>query len=608
MDVAGVWGKHVTGAGAGGAFVFMLGRGIRVVFVSLLLGTAVSAHAAEVVRRPLEAGIHAIARDGGTVGIEVALPQSANLQRTLTKYLSVESEWASYRGRLNSFIPVAKLKPQYQRQVLLAVFEQDAVDARGWWHEVVFSSETAWSIAGLITGNGSNHQRMLADPVNDGLPGTLRRGEVVLVPIALLPKSLAQATPDRMVPRAAVEEPAVELAELADGLRYGSDTQGGYAVYEIQKGESLYTSVVVRFTDIHDNADILQACETVARRSGIRDVSDIDVGRKILIPLDMLSARYQPRGSAPRDNYEATLAEANRLRGNQGRSRDLSGVVIILDPGHGGTDLGTYHSRTGLYEDEINYDIVCRIRALLERETSARVYVTMIDRSQGYAPANATKFTNDTDEELLTTPRHPNNVDAKVSLNLRWMLVNSIYDHETKAGTDPNKVVLTSIHTDSIANDKIRGAMVYVPGAQYRRNSESSGGGIYAKYTEGRSYSRFTSTASERRRDEAMSRNLANVIIDELGRARIKRHDNGDPIRNVIVRSKNSTFVPAIIRNSKIPNKVLIETANINSPVDRERLADPQWRQTFAEAYVDALKRYYGADVKTRVASRGGGD
>ena len=43
-----------------------------------------------------------------------------------------------------------------------------------------------------------------------------------------------------------------------------------------------------------------------------------------------------------------------------------------------------------------------------------------------------------------------------------------------------------------------------------------------------------------------------------------------------------------------IPTKVLIESANICNETDCSRLADPWWRQTFAEAYVEALKTYYG--------------
>jgi hypothetical protein len=86
----------------------------RGILVLLLAACALSAQAAEVIRRPIETGIYALARDGGTVGIEVVMPNSANAQRVLTKYLANESEWSNYRGRLNSFIPIAKLKPQYQ--------------------------------------------------------------------------------------------------------------------------------------------------------------------------------------------------------------------------------------------------------------------------------------------------------------------------------------------------------------------------------------------------------------------------------------------------------------------------------------------------------------
>ena len=581
---------------------------IGVSFAAITFCLATPAWSAEVIRRPLETGVYALARDGGTVGLEVILPKSANSQRVLAKYLANESSWTQYRGRLNSFVPLSDLKPAYQRRVLLAVFERDAVDAQGWWHQVVFTSETTWTICALLTGNGANHSTIAAHPANDGLSGTLHRGDIVLIPMGTLNKHFSEATPDRMVPRAAVEEPEVELAALSDGLHFAADSKGSYAVYTLKKGESLYSSVVVRFTDIHDNAEILRACEQIALRSGIRDVRDIDTGRSILIPTDMLSARYQPRGTAERDDYEATILEAQRLKGGQGRSRDLSDVVIILDPGHGGKDPGARHAREGLFEDEINYDIVCRIKLLLEQQTSARVYVTLLDRSQGYAPMNTKRFDADADEDLLTSPRYSNGGSANESANLRWMLVNSIYDREVRAGTDPKKIVFTSIHTDMIYNDKIRGAMIYVPGAQYRRNSESRSDAMYAQYAEGRSHARFTSDSAERKRDEALSRNFADVLMTEIGVARIKRHDNGDPIRNVVVRSRNERWVPAVIRNTKVPTKILIETANLNNAIDRQRLADPQWRQTFAEAYVDALMRYYGSDTKTRFASRGGGD
>jgi N-acetylmuramoyl-L-alanine amidase len=38
---------------------------------------------------------------------------------------------------------------------------------------------------------------------------------------------------------------------------------------------------------------------------------------------------------------------------------------------------------------------------------------------------------------------------------------------------------------------------------------------------------------------------------------------------------------------------VLVETANLNNATDRERLADPEWRQWYANALLDALLDHY---------------
>lgn len=584
----------------------LLTRGKLFTFAALGAFLAVfAAHAGEVIRRPLEPGVYALGKDGRTLGLEVILPAGRGAQGILSKYLGIESEWIRYRNRLNSFVPLLDLKADYQRRVLLAVYEHDYVDERGWMHEAVFDEETLWSICALITGNGNNYKEVVAHPANRGIPTTLHRGDRVLIPEHVLDAVMREPTPER-VPRVDLpEEPAIELASLEDGLRYGSDRDGEFAAYTLKRGETIYGSVVARFTDIRDNADMIQACELIASRSQITDMRDIDAGRVIRIPVELLADRYRPQGTPERERYEAVLREAKRLKGDQGRSKDLSDVVVILDPGHGGKDTGAKHSRSGLYEDEINYDIVCRIKALLEQDTGARVYVTLVDRSSGFASTDAKRFTHDEDEELLTTPRHKNADGSAVSANLRWMLVNSIYQDEVDRGTDSKKIIFTSVHTDMLYNERLRGAMIYIPGARYRRAEEIRMDKLYAKYQEGRSFNHFTSSSEERRRDEAISRNFAEVLLDELGTKRVKRHDHGDPIRSQIRRSRTQVFVPAVLRNTKVPTKVLLESANLNNATDRQRLSDPWWRQQVALAYVDALKRYYDSELPTRVAKSG---
>ena len=550
----------------------------------------------DVIRRDIEPRVKARVKHGRNVGIEVRPPAGQAAQAFLRKYLALPGEWTAYKNRLSVFIPLDRLKPNVRRDVLLLVYGDDTVDGRGWHHTVVDDRETLWSLCEWLTGRGTNYRKVMAAAPNDLTSAALGKGQQILIPASLLSDEMKRFT----VPR--IFEPGAKLASLGTGLQYAADSKGQYAIYRLRKGEALFTSVVVRFTDFSDNRDILSAANAIAARSGIRDVRDIDAGQKVYIPLYMLSDRYLPKGSAGREAYEATIREAAKLRTTRAQSVDLSDVVVILDPGHGGTDPGAEHRRAGLYEDEINYDIACRIRAILKRETRAKVYMTVYDRSSKYAPSNTKRFRHDEDEELTTHPPYKNDGKASISANLRWMLVNSIYDKEIRRGIDPRKIIFTSIHTDSIFNSSVRGTMIYIPSAKLRRGEEVRTDAVYARYSEGREFNRFSSDYAELRRDEALSRNFAAILLDELGKKRIKRHGPGDPIRSQIRRSKSYSFVPAVLRNTKVPTKILVETANLMNSVDRKRLADPWWREQFAKAYVDALRRYYKTDSQTRTA------
>lgn len=567
-------------------------------FVALLIivtALPITAFAGEVMRREIEPGVLALGKDGRTLGLEVRLPQGSGAERILSKYLLDSKKWEAYKGRLNSFVPFDDLKPEYKRKVLLTVFPDDVIDENGWTHTAVFKGETLWSLSHWVTGNGANHKRVHA--VTGGhISGTLLRGQKIRMPLKYLTSEMKTPTPKPII------EPVPELAMLSDNLIYKEDRDGQFAVYQIKKGETLYSSVVMRFTDFAENADVIQACEVIANRSGIRDVRDIDAGAEIYIPVALLSDQYQPAGSPARVAYEQSIKESERLKKVVVAKKDLADVVVILDPGHGGKDHGASHSSSNLYEDELNYDIVMRIAEILRDETDAKVYITMKDRSSGDSTTDRHSFTHDSDEELTTNPPHKNDISASVSANLRWMLANTIYDFERERGVPSQNIVFTSVHTDSIFNASHRGAMIYIPGAQHRRAEEIRRDSVYAKYAEGRSHNAFASTASERKTDEALSRNFANVVLDELGKHRIKRYTGGSAIRSKIQKTRTYAFVPAVLRNTKVPTKILIETANLQNATDRQRLADPWWRQEFAKAYVSALKRFYKADGATAVA------
>ena len=359
----------------------------------------------------------------------------------------------------------------------------------------------------------------------------------------------------------------------------------------MREGEALYTAVVVRFTDYRANEDILAACDLLEETSGISDVHRMQPGQPIRIPLELLADRFQPEGTPEREKYEQSLEEARRLRG-QVQTQDLDGVVVVLDPGHGGRDHGAVNRDFALYEDQLNYDIAVRIRNLLKEETGARVYMTVYCPERGHVPTDRRRFTHKTTEVLNTTPPYSNH-DARLSVNLRWALANSIYRQEVANGVDPRKIIFTSIHVEAFFNEQLRGAMVYIPGAHLRRDREELTSDFYHQFEEVQEQPYATSTEAERQRDEALSRNFAVTLLEALGEKRIKRHDAGDPIRTQIRQDGGRTYVPGVLRNTMIPTKVLVEAANLTNPTDCERLANPQWRQWFAEAYVNALKTFY---------------
>ena len=74
------------------------------------------------------------------------------------------------------------------------------------------------------------------------------------------------------------------------------------------------------------------------------------------------------------------------------------------------------------------------------------------------------------------------------------------------------------------------------------------------------------------------------------------------PLKSGPNKGKTKVFVPAVLRNTEVPTKILVETANLKNPTDRKRLADPWWREQFALAYVDALKVYYKTASPSKVA------
>jgi len=309
----------------------------------------------------------------------------------------------------------------------------------------------------------------------------------------------------------------------------------------------------------------------------------------VKIPRDSILPEFLPPGDLRRIEFELSRREVERFR-NQAISRDLEGVTVILDSGHGGRDIGASHN--GVWESDYVYDVLCRIKARLEKNTAAQVLTTIRDTQYGYRIFETRGIPLNQSESILTTPplRLASSAPNDVGVNLRWYLANSYFRSLRAKGVDPDKVVFASLHADSL-HPSLRGTMIYVPGEQYRTKTYGFNGAAYRARREVREQSHVSFTREQRQKSEGLSREFAADLLKALKQRGARIHPY-QPVRDRIIR-RTRPWVPAVLRCNEVSVQILLEVCNINNPVDAQTLTDPAFRQKIADAFVDALLSYY---------------
>jgi N-acetylmuramoyl-L-alanine amidase len=426
-------------------------------------------------------------------------------------------------------VPLALLTPEYRRLALQSLFPRDRRDGDDWIHvaragELPTYDEGLWQVATWFTGRGENFRGLMR--VNGLGSPELRTGQTIRIPADLL---------------VAAFRPGLR----SDGghLEFASDERGPYAGYRLRRGEALYSSVVVRFTGRTSADDVIATAEQLRQRSDIRDLRDIPVGYLIKIPLDLLEPQYLPQGHPRRREAEAAqheLARALAAKPVQGTGDGLAGVLIILDPGHGGRDLGTMNN--GIWEHDYVYDVSCRLKQTLETETAARVVMTLEDAENGCTPSKSDKLEANRQGTILTTPPFlaREEGEARIGVNLRWYLANSIFRRAVADGVDPDRIVFVSVRV----------------------------------------------------RSEAVSLKYAEAVVQAFRDQRLPIQPY-QPIRNRIIRGK-SRWVPAVLRGNAVPTKVLVEMVNLSNREDAALLSKATDRERMAEALVRSLFLHFG--------------
>jgi N-acetylmuramoyl-L-alanine amidase len=508
-------------------------------------------------------------------------------------------------ARLN--VPHRLLLPALQKPALSALFPQDRADAVGWSHLVTAPSgrpESLWRIAEWYTGDGKNYKAVRSEGGIASLATEV--GQKVIVPARLLlpayrdEAAAAARTAEARTAALAAAKPEDRARPVP--LEYGADASGRYAVYRLQKGEALYSAVVVRFTGRLHAEDVNAKAAEIARANGIADVRAIPVGFAVRIPLEDLAVEFRPKDDPERIAEEAASREASQFV-NRVKADDLAGVTIVLDAGHGGRDTGALVE--GLEEARYVHDLSCRVQRLVETQTRARIFPTV----GGDGPC-AVRAVDEVGEfrgaRVLTTPPYVLE-DAVAGVHLRWYLANAILRRSVVGGGSPDRTVFVSLHADSL-HPSVRGAMIYIPGEKYLKDTYAKSDEVYLARQEVREAPRVSFSRQERLQAEGMSRELAEKIVAAFRADDLPLHAF-EPIRKNVIRSGRE-WVPAILRYNRIPARVLLEVCNLNNPEDRRLLMTRSYRDRVARAVVSALIDFYGGRgrqaVTTDVASASG--
>ncbi|HEV7487141.1 MAG TPA: N-acetylmuramoyl-L-alanine amidase [Thermoanaerobaculia bacterium] len=508
-------------------------------------------------------------------------------------------------------IPFNLLRPNLQRDVAAALFPSDSDIAAGRRHVVVGSSgiegESLWNIAEWFTGRGENYAAIRAANPSQGL--STRKGDVILIPKELLAAAFRRGereerdAPKTAEVRKSEDDPeertgadghaaaAVSLPEAVTvpgqpSLTYDRTSAEPFAVYRLQKGEALYSSVAIRFTGRVYSKDVGDVLDRIVKFNSIDDVARIPIGYRVKIPMSLLLPEYLPADDPTRVANEEVKRASAKLAVRP-RAKGLAGVRVILDAGHGGRDVGATYD--DVWESNYVYDVMCRLKHIIEKKSAATVATTTKSKQAGYDIPDDDELEEATDHIVLTSPKYVIG-DPAVGVNLRWYLANSIFRRAMKASVAREKVVFLSIHADSL-HPSLRGAMAYIPGQRYVTGSYEKSEQVYLARAEVRESPVVRHSEKESLTAEGLSRDLAESIIDAFDQDGLKVHPF-NPVRDNVVRNGRE-WVPAVIRYNLIPTRVLLEICNLGNDKDRALMKTKKYRQHVAEAIYQGLVNYY---------------
>ena len=519
--------------------------------------------------------------------------------KTIRKYSKTRR---LYRNRFITF-PLKVINGSIRSSALKAVFFKDKAGIGYWKHRVTFAWETTSMIAGLFTKEGIKAGHLVRYNKMRNKGNILKKGDVIKIPWKWVSPELS-----------------LRPVSLKPPLKLKQDKSGKfYAHYQMKHGETLYSSVVIRFTGRLLNDEVNQVANKLLKLNNISDAKLIQTRQKIRIPLEWLSEEYlgsqtndvsSRKTSVKKTNKKKTKkiksskAVASKKKLKRGKStqkavaqktkskrkNNVHKIHVILDSGHGGRDPGaTAGSRKNkdlIYEDEVVYDISKRMSKLFKKQ-GIIVHPTLADPNQKQ-PIRYLSRSHDRDEHLLVTPRYLTR-NARIGVNMRVYLVNHIFKNLRKKKVPSENILFISLHGDAL-HSSLSGAMVYYPDSRLRRGRFNLSSKIYRKRKE---YStKLTYNPRDNKYSEKLSKSFGKVIINQFRKLRLRTHRVSSAVRGYLYR-KGIKTLPAVLRYSKVPTSVLVEIANLNNRLDRRDLLKSKTRQQIAKAITNSVTTHF---------------
>jgi len=519
--------------------------------------------------------------------------------KTIRKYSKTRR---LYRNRFITF-PLKVINGSIRSSALKAVFFNDKAGIGYWKHRVTFAWETTSMIAGLFTKEGIKAGHLVRYNKMHNKGNILKKGDVIKIPWKWISPELS-----------------LRQVSLKPPLKLKQDKLGKlYAHYQMKHGETLYSSVVIRFTGRLLNDEVNHVANKLLKLNNISDAKLIQTRQKIRIPLEWLSEEYL--GSQANDvsskktsvkktkkkktkKIKSSKAVASKKKLKRGKStqkavaqktkskrkNNVHKIHVILDSGHGGRDPGaTAGSRKNkdlIYEDEVVYDISKRMSKLFKKQ-GIIVHPTLSDPNQKQ-PIRYLSQRHDRDERLLVTPNYLTR-NARIGVNMRVYLVNHIFKNLRKKKVPSENILFISLHGDAL-HSSLSGAMVYFPDSRLRRGRFNMSSKIYRKRKE---YStNLTYKPRDNKYSEKLSKSFGKNIINEFRELGLRTHRVSSAVRGYLYRKGKKTL-PAVLRYSMVPTSVLVEIANLNNRLDRRDLLKSKIRQKIAKAITNSVTTHF---------------